>query len=267
MVIVRDITMIKHLKLDICKKVKNYSIMKKLFKLPARFIWVLGAIIILQACYPGGSIPITDLDTATTLYKSDDFATAPVSAALNWDVIEIEDPDGENLPYDGEQDDAILNTTLTELVKLYGEDNVIIISATATPVPAPVNTNVLVFVPTVDLVPSSETLYVPSIVLRKETIVYSYPGYGWGGWWGGWYPGGCYYCGYPSYGTATYQTGTVLLDMYDLRQIPNGGPVPPGFDMSWIGQLKGLLSTTPSTSTSRVVSGIQKLFEQSPYLK
>ena len=245
--------------------------MKKLFKEPVRFLWVLASIIIMQACYPtNGSIPITDLDTTSTLYNTDDLVTAPTSASIVWDVVQIENDDETDLPYNGEQDEAILNTTLEELVKLYGEGNVVIISETATPMPTPSNANVAVIIPNVDPIPSVTTLYAPSIVLRKETIVYTYPGYPWwgGGWYGGWYPGygGCYYCGYPSYGTVTYQTGTIVLEMYDLTKIPAGGPIPADYDMSWVAALKGLLGSNPTTATSRIVNGIQEAFAQSPYL-
>ena len=170
---------------------------------------------------------------------------------------------------DGEADDEILNTTLEELVKLYGEGNVVIISRTATPVPAPSNSNVIVVVPT-DPVPSVQNVYAPSVVLRNKTVVYYYPGYPWwGGWWGWYpgYPGGCYYCGYPSYGSTTYQVGTVLLEMYDARQIPPGGPVTPDLDVSWIGIMRGIIGSNPSSNSTRVISGIQQAFKQSPYLK
>jgi hypothetical protein len=246
--------------------------MKKLFKVPVRFLWILVSIIILQACYPGDSIPISDLDTTTTLYNSDDLATAPTSAAIVWEVVQIKSDDGDDLDYDGGADDEILNTTLDELVKLYGATNVYIISETATPAPAPSNTSVAVVVPNVDPLPSAETVYAPSVVLRNKTIVYTYPGYPWwgGGGWGGWYPGypgGCYYCGYPSYGSTTYQVGTVLLEMYDARKIPAGGPVPADFDMSWIGIMRGILGSNSASNSARVISGIQQAFEQSPYLK
>jgi hypothetical protein len=146
---------------------------------------------------------------------------------------------------------------------------VVIISETATPVPAPSVPNITVVIPNVDPLPSVNTLYAPSVILRKQTVIYSYPGYGWwGGWYGGWYPGygGCYYCGYPSYGSASYQTGTVVLEMYDLTKVSPGGAIPSDYDMSWVAALKGLLGTNQATTTSRVVSGIQQAFAQSPYL-
>ena len=157
--------------------------MKRILKVPVRFLWIFASIIILQACYPGDSIPITDLDTVTTLYNTEDLATAPTSAAIIWEVVQIKDDNETDLPYDGRHDITILNTTLDELVKLYGEDSVFIISETANPEPTPINSNVQVLVPSVDFdpVPNVNTVYAPSVVLREQTIIYTYPGYGWWG--------------------------------------------------------------------------------------
>lgn len=246
--------------------------MKKLFKVPVRYLWVLASIIILQACYPGGSIPISDLDTTTTLYNTDDLATAPASAAIVWEVVQEKSDDGDDLDYDGEADHEILNTTLEQLVALYTADNVKIIwsDSTTAPSPTPSIANIEVFVPgSSDPQPNVETVYAPKIVLRNKQITVVYPGYpGWGGgWWGGWYPGypgGCYYCGYPSYGTVTYQVGTVVLEMYDLRQIATKGPPE---DMSWIAIMRGIIGTNSASNATRVISGIQQAFKQSDYLK
>lgn len=253
--------------------------MKNSFKKYGKALWVLGILVVFQACYPGGSIPISDLDTTSTFYNTEDLATAPRSAAMVWDVAEIideEDPDN-NIPYDGEVDEEILNTTLEELVKLYGETNVKIISETATPSPAPSNPNVEILVspPNIDsLVAVVETVYTPSIMLRKQYVGIVYPGYPWwgGGWWGGWW-GPCYYCGYPP--QVSYQrfdVGSIIIDLHDLRQLPAAIPpagivVPEDFDPSWVGVIRGLLSSSASTNQERVMVGIQQAFVQSPYLK
>lgn len=232
-----------------------------------RLLFKSGALMVLAAllygCYPGGSIPIEDLDTVSTFFVEEDFNPAPTTAALSWEVIRIEGDDDNDLPYDGEVDDEILNTTLAELEALYGAGNVFIIDEAA-------DTAIL---ETVDV------LVVPHITLRKVvvgTIYPGYPGWGWGGGWGGWYPGwgGCYYCGgywppYVSY--TTYEGGSVILDMYSiakLRQeiIDNGGQVPDEFDPSWVATAKGLISSNEQFNSERVIGGIQKAFEQSPYL-
>jgi len=244
--------------------------MKKLIKVPVRFIWVLVSLMILQACYPGGSIPISDLDTTSTIYNTGDLETPPTSAAIVWEVVQTKVDDGDDLEYDGGADDEILNTTLEELVRMYGVDSVVIISEAAIPDPTPTVQGVKVFYPgSPDPEPDPQTLYAPSVILRNKHVTIVYPGYPWwgGGWWGGWYPGyPCYYCGYPSYGTVTYEVGTVLLEMYDLSKLPSGGPVAGNPIMTWIGIMRGLIGSNSATNRTRVVTGIRQAFEQSPYL-
>ena len=252
--------------------------MKNKFKMSVRALWVLAILFALQACYPGGSIPIDDLDTTSTFYNTEDLATAPTSAALIWDVVEIvdeEDPDN-NIPYNGEADSEILNTTLEELVSLYGEANVVIISETANPDITPSNPNIPILVPDVDPVPDVEALYSSSILLRIQSVGVIYPGYPWwpgGGWWGGWYPGypgwgPCYYCGYPpSVSYTRYKVGTITTDMFDLRQIDNISQPPEEYDPSWVAINRGLLSNNSDFNKERIVAGIEQAFVQSPYLK
>jgi hypothetical protein len=219
--------------------------------------------IFLNACYPTDTIPISDLDTVTTLYQAEDFATAPTTAALNYTVIRIEGDDPENdLPYDGEVDEEILETTLQELRALYGVENVVIIQSEAD----------LSALDTIDV------FVVPHIMLKTVTIGTVYPGWGYGGWYGGWYPGygGCYYCGYPpqvSY--RTYEGGSVVLDMWNTKMIrkaidDNGGQVPDDaeYDPSWLANFSGLISSNPSSNSQRVIDGIVQAFDQSKdYLK
>ena len=237
--------------------------MNKLYILSARYLWALAAILVLQACYPSGSVPTTDLDTTSTFFNTVDLATAPTSAAIIWQVTHLELGDGDDLAYDGQFDSEILNTTLQELVILYGEDKVVIISETATPVPTPVNANVAVIIPTVDPVPNAEALYAPSVLLRNRHVTVVHPGMGW---WGGGWGWGCWWCFPPVVSTRTFEVGSVLIEMFDIRKIPPGGPIPADFTASWLGVLRGLLASNPGTNNTRVVSGVQQAFLQSPYL-
>ena len=229
------------------------------------------AAIVLQACYPGDSIPIEDLDTTSTFYESDDFITPHTSAAIMWDVVEVvddNDPDN-NIPYDGEVDSEILNTTLDNMVALYGEANVTIISETDIPSPSVNNTypDVRIVTPN-DPTPMVEALFAPSIVLKKKTIVYTYPGYPWyGGGWGCWYCSPCYYCGYPpTVGYSSYETGTVTLDMINVNEISAGPISPNDSPLSWVAISRGLISSNEAFNAERVENGINQAFIQSPYL-
>lgn len=238
--------------------------MKHFKKIAMLFI----AAITLQACYPGDSIPIEDLDTASTFYVPEDFSPAPATVAILWDVARIEGSDPDNdLDYEGEVDDEILNTTLENLVKIYGEGNITIISETATPNPAPSNSNIAIVTPT-DPIPSVDGAYAPSIKLTRETVGIVYPGYPWyGGGWGCWYCSPCYYCGYPP--TVSYQSydvGSVVIDLIDVRQL-TPGETPGEFTPSWVGLFRGLVSSNSTSNSARVVSNINQAFEQSPYLK
>lgn len=228
--------------------------------------------ITLQACYPGDSIPIADLDTTSTFYIEEDFnPTAPASAAILWDVARIisNDPDND-LDYNGEVDSEILNTTLDNLVKIYGVGNVYIVSETDVPSPTPSNSQVTIVTPN-DQAPNVEGVYASSIKLTRETVGVVYPGYPWyPGWGGGWYPGypgGCYYCGYPP--TVSYQSfdvGTIIVDMFDLRQLTPGN-IPDEFDPAWVGVFRGLVSSNPASNSDRLVASINQAFDQSPYLE
>lgn len=245
-----------------------------MIKLTKTSIMVILVAMILNSCYPGDSIPISDLDTSSTFYSEQDFSTAPTSAAIIWDVVQVKDDDANDLPYDGEVDDEILNTTLENLVALYGESNVVIVSETLAPDPTPSNRNVQIVVPNdVDPEPDVDVVISPSIILRRETVGYVYPGYPWwgGGWWGGgwWGPGyPCYYCGYPpSISFQQYDVGTVVLDMLDLRQLVNGAFDPDDVPIIWVSVNRGLLSSNSDFNGERTVDGINQSFEQSPYLK
>lgn len=237
--------------------------MKK-YNILIKSIFAMAIATVLYACYPGGSIPIADLDTVTTAYIAEDFDPKPTTVALSSNVVYLKSSDPDNdLPYNGEVDDEILGTTKTELERIYGASNVFIID----------DVTDTTIIKQVDLV------VVPNIALRKTlvgVVIPGYPGWGWGPGWGGWYPGwgGCYYCGgyWPPYiSYQQYEGGSVILDMYNMDKLrkyldDNGGQVPDNpeesFDPSWVGVATGLISSNEQFNADRVVDGIQKAFDQ-----
>lgn len=114
---------------------------------------------------------------------------------------------------------------------------------------------------------------VPDVVLlvgATSSDKYAYdPGYWYPIW--GWWPGWGYYPGYgpgwgyypPYYGGVvySYSTGTVLITMLDANSYD---PDKKEITAAWSGALNGLLEGSTST---RITNGINKLFQQSPYLK
>ncbi|MBC8490757.1 MAG: DUF4136 domain-containing protein [Bacteroidetes bacterium] len=92
--------------------------------------------------------------------------------------------------------------------------------------------------------------------------IYSYPWYpGWG--WG--YPD--YGWGYPWYGgsyVTSYETGTVLWDMFDPDNVDKDNKI---IYVEWMGAINGLLGTSKQNTKDRITRGINQAFEQSPYLR
>jgi len=206
------------------------------------------------SCYPEDNTDFDDMDTVATLSKDAAFITAPETVMILWEVAELEGDDGNNVPYHGEIDEEILNTTLDNLVDLYGVDNVFIFSETEMPSPTPSNSQVSVFVLNENNPePDFDAGIVTAIVLRENTEVgWVYPGYPW---WGCWY---CWYTPVPV--VVDYEVGTILVNMMDHRQ--GGTDIEP----SWMGLIRGLPSSDESYNADRTVKGIDQAFDQSPYL-
>jgi hypothetical protein len=103
----------------------------------------------------------------------------------------------------------------------------------------------------------------------KGTVIGYYSSY-WGGYWG--YPYYPYYY-YPYYYSYSYNTGTVLVDAVDLNAAPpsRGDAGDAGADgkvnVSWVGFVYGVLSSSKSENTADALNGIDQAFEQSPYFR
>ena len=93
--------------------------------------------------------------------------------------------------------------------------------------------------------------------VESETWVYwySWPYYGYPGW--GWY--------YPPYVSgASFQQGTLVWVMHDLRDTEDPGDPDAKPLINWIGALNGAIQTSTTEATIR--NGIKQAFAQSPYI-
>ena len=88
----------------------------------------------------------------------------------------------------------------------------------------------------------------------------------WPGWWDGYWPW-CYWSCYPYYYPWTtvyaYTTGTVILNMYDVKNAPSDGKI----SGIWNTTALGALGSTSTVNTQLGVDALNQGFEQSPYLK
>ena len=110
-------------------------------------------------------------------------------------------------------------------------------------------------------------LGVAAVALKEVTVVTGwYPG----SWWGypGW--GGCYwyYCGYypgypPYYPTYVYKTGSLVIELVDLKNISQSEQK---LNVIWTNWNGGALGST-STDLQNALKSIDQAFVQSPYLE
>ena len=91
---------------------------------------------------------------------------------------------------------------------------------------------------------------------------WGYPGYGWGWGWGGYYPGYPWYGGGVGY-TYSYSTGSLFIEMADLKNIDEVEEIIP---IPWQATINGLLSGDADNMKWRVDRGIHQSFKQSQYL-
>ena len=109
-------------------------------------------------------------------------------------------------------------------------------------------------------------LGVTATALKEVTLVTGwYPGAWWGypGWGGCWW----YYCGWypwypPYYPTYVYQTGSLIVELVDLKNIEKPGNK---LDVIWTNWNGGALGSS-STNLQNALNSINQAFIQSPYI-
>jgi hypothetical protein len=202
----------------------------------------------LGGCYPGTSKITEELDVVVTRYDEDENFQRFTTYFIEDTIIQLGDPESS--------DYIPLDITREDMDRIIGQVRTNMEAYSYTAIDDPITTvpDVAIFI---------------EVIAERKTVIYTYPGYGWGwgGWWGGypgWGPGwGGWYP--PSVGGYTYPVGTVLVNYIDVNGIvrEDGKTFVP---TPWLGILNGLLYET-SAGDARVTNAIDQMFDQSQYLR
>lgn len=214
---------------------------------------LLGIMLMIGGCYPGGPEYLSDYDLIATDYSQEYWnAKSPTTYympdSLGW-IVDREDLDNND---DLSRDyDAFILGEVAENMALYQYQRVTELDMENPP----------------DLY-----VFTQAIAIKNTTVSYV-PGYPW---YGGYYPGwGGYYPGYPGYGgyypgwggatvTSSYTTGTILIEMGDAKNLDEENKI---VNIVWSGGIDGLLSSSSASNQQFVSQSIEQAFIQSPYLK
>jgi hypothetical protein len=205
-------------------------------------IFILPAVILLlDGCYPNNSISLSESDVTITRFNdSADFQSLKTYYMPN-EVIPIRTDTSDRTPIP--EEDLILSLIQQNLDK-YGWIRIAEGDTTQTP----------------DVVVITYAWMVTSTSVGWFWPGWGVPGWGWGGWWGGWFPPT-----FPPVPVVTQSsTGTVLTDMFNPNDYEVIGNDTLG-RIYWEGALHGVL--TSSNINSRLTTGINQQYTQSPYLK
>ncbi len=202
---------------------------------------VAGFALLMASCYPGDPLSTGELDLVATLFDPNaDFSTKRTYAMPD-SVVHVADSTETPADIDRQYDDLILSEIAQNLQQL---------GYTRVADPVAGNPDVLV---------------IPYVTTTR------YVGYIGGGWyWGWWYPYppgyGWWYPWYPPYygGTAyTYQTGTLLVDMFDPDKADAQEKKIPSI---WVAAINGLAQGSSAEISTRLTNTIEQAFTQSSYL-
>lgn len=202
-----------------------------------RRLWPLPlcACLVLAGCYPGGPESASDLGmVVSTKVPGADYGSLRTFAMVDTVfVLDVDDTTAE--PIDLRYEPVILEELRAQMVAAGFTD----ISALADTLPD------------VQLVCGA---------VQAEVWFYYYD---WG-YWGGWYPP---YWGYypPAVGLDSFETGTVLWQLMDLRGADPQAPETIG--VLWLAGINGALQNSESATESGIRQGIRQGFAQSPYIR
>ncbi len=195
----------------------------------------LALVLGLTACYPGGPENLGEIGVVVTFKNPQGNFSGLMTYAMEDTVVELVDPDDSTSEPITKFNRAILEEIQTQMT-----------NAGFTRIVDP------------DAGANKPDVWLSIGAVQKETSVYwySWPYYGGYPGWGGYYP--------PYVGSTSFQQGTILWLMHDLRAVDN--PSDPGAEppLNWVGGLNGAIQK--STTEINIRNGIKQAFAQSPYI-
>jgi Domain of unknown function (DUF4136) len=204
---------------------------------------VTGVAALATACHPNEPTSAAELDLVATAHEDTASFGTIQTYAMPDSVVEIVPPESvlTALPFNHDYDQLILDGVASHMAAL-GYTRVTSFDASTLP----------------DVV-----VTVRGIAVRNTDVYVSYP---WWGYWG-WYWPCCYGpgwgVGYPVVSVDQYDVGTILIDMWDIR---NADPAAQRIPIVWVAALRGLLEGSPADAPFRIERAVDRAFSQSPYL-
>jgi|APHig6443717817_1056837.scaffolds.fasta_scaffold118913_2 hypothetical protein len=186
--------------------------------------------VLLTSCYPDYGLTTADFDIVATFKEDTNNFQAYRTFYITDEIKRLTDNNGGILEDPKPYDDDILTEITNQMI-----------ACGYTQIASPSTADVAIYVG----------------ATSAENIVY-YPGY-WGGYYGWYYP----WYGYGGY-AYSYTTGSLFVTMIDVDKFDGTNRLTGAV---WAGTLNGILDDTDANILVRVKTSIDKMFEQSPYLK
>jgi hypothetical protein len=190
-------------------------------------------------CYPGDPTSISEFDAIATVRSPDYTFSNTLSFYMPDTIVQINEDDPDAIDINRDNDDEILAKVRQNLLAL-GWDELSDADVEGGQVP---------------------DLAVGNLIVATENTQWwiTYPPGCWDPYWcWGWYwP--------PWVGSTTYSAGSYFVVVVDASTVSDPGQ-DDEFEVAWGGAMNGVLSSSEQSNFTRLLDGIDQMFEQSPYL-
>jgi hypothetical protein len=218
----------------------------RLNRLGRSAVCALAGLLLLAGCYPGEITSVGQLDLVVTTHDETVNFASFETFAIPDTVVQLGADEAGSVDISHDFDDVIVDDVIQELEALgyvheddpedNGADFVVLVTAVAS---------------------------------RDVQAYQSYPWWDYWGWYPGWgYPGWGYGPGWgyyypPTLSVTSYEQGTLFVDILDVND-PDASAE--NLPIVWTAAIRGVLETSVTVTQTRLVTAIDRAFDQSPYL-